>query len=266
MRDKITEMDLPSKGEFHHYLIAGDWHGDHLDDSCYSILKSYAKTLPKYQRNLIINGDFANADFLMSKKKDFKRYIKLNTGIEDYFLPKANEEIDFLNFVLDDLGKVFNQIIYIMGNHDHRYNLFRESCCPFAYRDDFNLEKRLKLKKRGIIVVNNNDWLDIGKVAITHGQWEGRDCKDRHFVACGKSVIFSHVHSSECKAYAVRNETKKAWSLPIMSGLSPEFLGNRENNWTNGFGHLIVKSNGNFQLDVKEIWDNELIYGNKIIR
>lgn len=267
MRDKVTELELPEKGDHLHFMVASDFHGRELDESAYSILINYAKTLPRYQRNLIIVGDFLDAPFLWSKNKEYKKHIKSNTGIEDYFLKQANEEFDLANYMLDEFCKVFDSIIYIEGNHCYRYQRFIDSGdCPFAYHDDFNIAKRLKLNARGILFVRYNNWLDIGKVAITHGMWNGKDCKMRHHMSAMKSVIFGDVHKAEVEAFVSREGTRKAWTLPAMCNLNPVYMDNRDNRWTKGFGHLIVKHNGNFQFNVHEIWDDELIIGNKVLK
>lgn len=267
MRDKITDLQLPKKGDYHHYIIASDFHGKYINESCYQILLSYAKTLPKYQRNLIIAGDFLDAEFLYPKNKDFKKHIKSNTGIEDYFLKQANKEFDLINEILDELCSVFDTITYIEGNHCYRYQRFIDSGhCPYAYHDDFNIEKRLNLKNRNISFVRYNNWLDVGKVAITHGMWNGKDCKLRHHMAAMKSVIFGDIHRAEVEAFVSREGTRKAWTLPAMCNLEMGYMDNRDHNWTNGFGHLVVKHNGNFQFNVHEIWDSELIIGNKILK
>ena len=45
-----------------------------------------------------------------------------------------------------------------------------------------------------------------------------------------------------------------------------EYIKNSENNWSNGFIHLTVKSNGNFQVMVHEIWGSELVVDNRVLK
>jgi hypothetical protein len=53
-----------------------------------------------------------------------------------------------------------------------------------------------------------------------------------------------------------------SWSLPAMCTLNPEYIKNSENNWSNGYGTLHMKPNGNFNFFTHQIWDNELILPN----
>lgn len=260
---KITTLDTPKTGT-KTYFIAGDWHSDHLCTASYSILKQRAQKLPKKKRSLIINGDFLDVPYLMHRQPDFKLWASRANGIEEYFLPKYLEEMHWGNFILDDLKKTFNEIIYIEGNHDDRVRWFSESkFCPSAYKHNFNIATSLQLTKRKILHVKHNDWLDIGDLSITHGMYHGSTCLKKHYEACGgRSVIFSHVHRAECKAFVSRGKTRKAWSLPTMALLNPAYIKNSENNWTNGFGEIVFKPNGHFNVFINEIYDGELCLPN----
>jgi len=264
---KITTVKLPPKGEYHNYIIAGDWHSHALHKASYEILKQYALRIPPHLRCLIINGDFLDCPHLMARDENFKKWAKRPEGIDEYFIPLSEEEFKWGNDVLDELSKIFPRIIFIEGNHEVRYNWFMHSkFCTEAYAHNFDIKKQLKLEERNIHFTPYNNWLDIGKVAITHGQYHGSTCLKKHFEAAGKSVIFSHIHHADSKSFAHRGERKKVWSLPAMCELNPEYMKNRDSNWSNGFGHLTVKPNGNFQFNVHEIWDDELIIDQRTLR
>lgn len=264
---KVKKLSLPKSG-VHNYIIAGDWHSEYIHTPSLKILIKYAQTLPKNNRRLIINGDFIDAEFLMKKNEDYQKWIKRPEGMEQFFLEKAEEELTWANRILDMLSKTFQEIIYIEGNHDWRYNLFKNGACPVAYRPNFDLVTMLNLKKRNITYIGYNDWLDIGKLSITHGMAHGNTATKKHYeFSGGRSVIFSHVHKYECKAFPARGETKQVWSLPCMSNLNPHYIKNTDNNWTNGFGSIHMKPNGNFNVNIYQVWDNELVMPNgKIIR
>lgn len=258
---KITKLKLPRKNEIHSYFLAGDWHSFHLCDSSYSILKKSALNIPKKQRKLVINGDFLDCVHLMKKNEEFQLNIKRANGIQEYFLPETEKEFQWGNQILDELQKVFPEIIFVSGNHDWRYNWFMQAHSPVAYRHNFCLKTGLNLKSRNILFVDYNNWLDIGNLSITHGMFHGTSAVKKHFEACGgRSVVFSHVHKLECKPFVCRGETRQSWSLPAMCGLNPEYIKNTENNWSNGFGLAQFKNNGNFNMNIFQIWDNELIW------
>lgn len=262
----VLSLKAPKKG-VDNYFIAGDWHSHHCHEESVSILFQIAEQFKKSSRKLIINGDFIDAEFLMERKKEFKEWIKRGDGIEEYFLPKSEEELSWANDMLDQIGRIFPETIYIEGNHDWRYRWFMKNKSPHAYRPNFDLSKQLSLKKRGIKLVQYNDWLDIGRLSVTHGMFHGSSCTKRHYEASGgRSVVFSHVHKFECRPFMSRGETRQSWSLPAMCHLNPEYLKNTETSWSNGFGIIGMKPNGNFNLDIKQVWDNEVVHNGKIIR
>ena len=197
----------------------------------------------------------------MKRGDNFKKYIQRSEGMEDYFVYETEKEFTWGNEILDHLQKLFPQIIFIEGNHDWRFKWFMETHSPAAYRHNFCLPTQLQLKKRGISHIHYNDWLDIGKLSITHGMWHSTTALKKHYESAGgRSVIFGHLHKFECKSFQSRGETRQAWGLPAMCTLNPEYLKNTENNWTNGFGLINMKSNGSFNYNTFQIWDNELVW------
>lgn len=243
------------------WFIASDWHGKHLHKSSYNILINHALSLPIEHRNLIINGDFIDTAYFMPKNSDFQQYKDRKDGVDVFFLPEWEEEVKWANEILDELQSVFKNIIFINGNHDSpRVDLFREKFCPVGYQEHFHLEVKLGLLKRGIGSIGYNDWLDFGKLSITHGMYHGSSCHKKHYEACGaRNVLFGHVHSSECKTFTVRGESRSAWSLPAMCELNPHYIKNAETNWQNGYATVFMKPSGDFNLNIHLIFNNELL-------
>lgn len=257
---KISKIDAPAKGEISTYFIAGDWHTETVSQPCLKIMLSMARKLPKKKRRLIINGDFLDAAHLMARNPQYKKWIKRSDGMDGYFIPESERELKWANDMLDILQREFSEIIYIEGNHDWRYRDFMDKApVDFAYHFDYRT--LLRLTTRGIPVVDYNDWLDLGdKLCITHGMYHGTTCHKKHFEACGaKSVIFSHVHHFGCLAFNVRGHTAQAWSLPAFCDLNPEYIKNRENNWSNGFGVIHLKHDSSFNFNVFQVWNDELV-------
>ena len=106
---------------------------------------------------------------------------------------------------------------------------------------------------------NYNDWLDFGQLSITHGMYHGPSAHKKHFQACGgRNVLFGHVHSSECETFVSRGVSKSAWSLPAMCELNPHYIKNSETSWQNGYATVFMKPNGNFNLNIHLVLDNEI--------
>lgn len=257
--DKVTQLELPTSGT-HIYHIAGDWHSFSLHKPTYNILIDHALLLPKNQRRLIINGDFVDIPYGMKKNEGFKFWKSRAHNAEEFFLPTWEEESKWANNLLDELQSVFTEIIFIGGNHDQPRLDNIKKAVGHAYEHNFNIETSFHLKERNIKYIDYNHWLDIGKLSITHGQAHGTTaCKKHYEKSGGRSVIFSHVHQLEVKSFHSRGDAKQVCSLPAMCHLNPEYLRETETNWTNGFGVFGVKPNGKFNLQVYQIWDDELV-------
>ena len=256
---KITGMALPVKG-VSNVFIAGDWHSGHMDTSAFNILIKHAQSLPPDMRNLIINGDFLDAGHLMPRDPMFKKWLGRGEGIEEYFLPLSEAELEWGNECLDKLQKVFKEIIFLEGNHDWRYRDFSKNFAPSAYSHNFDYMRQLHFDKRGIDYVYYNEWLDWGeKLSITHGLYHGATCHKKHYEASGaKNVIFSHIHSHDVKSFVVRGDTRNSVSLPAFCNLNPHYIKGRETNWSKGYGQILMRPSGKFNLNVYQIWDKQL--------
>jgi len=254
----MVTIRLPEfkKSSLEQFVIAGDWHFNHLDMPSYNILKKVLKDMGK--PNLVINGDFFELEFLMFNKPEFRKWHNRGVDGVEYFLERCNEELLWANDILDDLSKYTKSIILILGNHCSRMNAYKETYAPPPYRPQFDISTRLNLRKRNIRMVAYNDWLDIGKVSVTHGMYHGTTAHKKHYDACGRSVIFSHIHHHEIKSFITRGESMFSMSLPAMCTLNPEYLRNRENNWSNGFGYL-NHYNGKYNLGSLNVYDGQLI-------
>lgn len=257
--EEIYRLELPKKGEIDHYFVASDLHSEKIDPASLEILIQHAKLFPKNERRLIIAGDLIDAPYLMPKKEEYKKWIKRSEGMEMFFIPEADAELEYINNLLDRFQKVFSQIIFMRGNHCERFYYFMNSDCPSEYRYHFDLESRLKLKEREILMIPYNCWLDVGALAITHGMYHAKSHNNQHYAVAGKSVMYGHVHHANSTSYITRGKTKKAWSLPAMCNLNPCYIKRRSTNWSNGYATLHVKHTGHFQVHINEIWDNQLI-------
>lgn len=255
---KITTISPPKKGKLDHYFLAGDWHTEKLDIPTFNILLSHAKLLPKSHRNLVIMGDFLDAPHLRLTDAEAKKIAKNTHLLEEEVIPKNDQEFDWGNDILDKCQKVFNKIYLIGGNHcELRYRRFMEMFAPHAYKHNFDMPKRLKLKERGIRLIKYNHWLDIGQhVALTHGMYHGSSHNKRHFETCGKNVFYGHMHQVFVSSFIKRGKTQRATSLPCMCNLNPDYTRDAENNWSNGYGHLIMRDSSIFNFYTIDVWDD----------
>jgi len=260
MSSKIHKLTTPSKGKYHHYIAASDWHDKNMNKSTFKVMMSHAMDLPKSSRRLIIVGDFIDGAHLMIKDPLFSKWLKRgHDGLEHYFMPQAQDEFNWANDILDKLQQVFPEIWYLEGNHDWRYDWFSNICDP-AYKLNFQVPIQLELASRGIEFIRYNDWLDVGdNLSITHGMYHGSTHLKKHYETCGKSVLYGHVHHADCKSFITRGKTKKAWSLPAMCDLNPDYIKNSDNNWSNGYAQFTMDSRSMFNMHILETWEGRLI-------
>lgn len=264
---KTYKLDTPKSG-IEKWYIAGDWHSFFLHKPTFNILCEHAliTTKNKLDRRLIINGDFLDIPYGMKKHEGFKFWKSKAHNAEEFFIPMYEEELEVGNKMLDELQTVFSQIVFISGNHDSPRLDNIKSCVGKEYHHFFNINSGLNLEKRNIPEIGYNDWLDFGEVSITHGQAHGGTAVKKHYEKSGgRNCIFSHVHQFEVKSFHNRGKTTQCFSLPAMCELNPEYMRNGDNNWSNGFGEILMKPNGHFNWNVYQVWDDELVLSNGTI-
>lgn len=261
--DRTTILSTPSEGIIDHYFVASDWHTEALHLPTWNILKQHALLIkPKKKRKLIINGDFLECLHLMLKPHEMRSAAKKIPRIEE-FIELTDEEIAWGNNILDEAQKIFSEIIFVSGNHDYRYLLWMRDYCPPEYRHHFDIYTRLNLKKRKILFIPYPDYLDIGGITVTHGFKHGRNHNKQHIDIIMRSCLYGHVHHVNVTSYDCRGVLKRATSLPTMSTLAPEFqLKRGENNWTNGYGQIAMRSSGKYHLYIHEPVEDELVLPN----
>jgi len=258
---KIHRVKLPKKNELDFYFVTGDWHSEHYSRPTFEMMLQHAQKLPKKNRKLIINGDFLDCPEFMTKFLGAIKMETIRSNMEYIYMPAAEREYEWGCLIFEQLLEVFlpENIIFGLGNHDWRLENFMELYAPKIYKPYFNIDLGLKLSERGIRIYKYNDWLDIGKVSITHGMYHGMSAGLRHYNACGHSVIFNHVHQFTARSFVRREDTVIAWSNPCMSTLAPEYTKNAENNWSDGYGVLAVRSNGMFNYNVFLNVNNQIV-------
>lgn len=257
----ITHVLKTPKEHAQMWFFISDLHSHHLDPKSFNILLKHSQLLPKKQRNLIIGGDFLDMAYFMPKDPGFQYWKDRKDGIDSFFLPQYQDEIKWGNDTLDSLQVIFNNIIFMHGNHDGpRVEMFLSKYCPDGYKPNFNIDRDLNLERRNIGSIQYNDWLDFGELSVTHGMYHGPSALKKHYMACGgRNVLYGHVHSAECATFAVRGESRSAWSNPAMCRLNPSYIKNAETCWQNGYSTINMKINGKFNLTTHLIFDGDLL-------
>lgn len=132
-------------------IVSGDWHLITTEWTVVKLLIRFAETLPKGQRKLAIIGDFLNLTVL-------SRY-------PNYYPPELlNIELEAAAAALDYLLDTFDEIDYLMGNHEAR---FYKALNGFLLGKQFGrlitkgIERgRLRVSKatQGVVVAGGRGW------------------------------------------------------------------------------------------------------------
>lgn len=251
-------MKTPKKGKVDTYFLGFDWHTDALHIPTYNIFRKHAARVPKKGRKAIIGGDFVDCLHLMLKDGEMKKAAKSVPKIEE-LIALSDLEFEWANKILDEMQKDFEEVTYLFGNHGHRYFKWLKYCPP-EYAHHFDIVERLDLKKRKVKYVMYPDYLDIGDLSVTHGYKHGQNHNDEMMKINNCSILYGHVHHYNCKSYSHRGESKRATSSPTMSDTSPDYqLKRGENNWSNGYMVLNMRSDGLFNLYCFEVWKDKLV-------
>lgn len=257
---KIIDLKLPPKSsDIHTYFIAADLHAHKLHVPTFDIMCKHADLISSPA--LIINGDLFELEYMMKRDPNYAKWKNLSGNMDEFFIPKWEEEISFINRILDEAQKHFVKIIFLLGNHSQpRIDEFLRDVCPLAYRGNFSIEDKLKLKQRNIPMINYNDWLEIGDMRLTHGEFSGVSALKKHqAMSSSKSVVIGHIHKLSMMPFRQVDGTNHAWSLPCMSELNPHWLKSKSNDWDLGYAILQVKSTGKFNFYPVINNDNDVI-------
>ena len=256
---RTFKVDLPGSG-FDNYFAISDIHSEHYCPVSHRVFLQHVDMVPRVNRKLIINGDMLDCLHFMGKPGDFRKMAASIPIIENVLIPDSELEFQWGNDYLDMLQNYFDEIYYIQGNHDWRYKNFALNYSPTAYKHHFDISLQLNLKKRGIQMIEYPDYLDVGNLTVTHGVRHGNNHNKAMYELVGRSILYGHVHHYNCTSFVKRGVECKAFSMPCMSLLSPEYQIKRgENNWSNGYANFQVKPNGKFNMFMAEIYDGELI-------
>jgi predicted phosphodiesterase len=233
-------IPMGKKNDYSPYVLRGKMVGIISDLHIpYHDLTSIKLTL-KYLKGvgidtLILNGDIIDCYQLSRWEKDPEN-------------KKFKEEIEMLNQFLDDLQKYFPkvQIIYKLGNHEERYEIFIMQKAPELWKlEVLSWESLIRSKEREIDVVKNKRMIQAGKLNIIHGHEFGHSFFNPVNPARGlylrakANVIAGHSHqTSEHVEADMNGKINGAWSTGALCDLHPAYA--PLNKWCTGFAHVEI--------------------------
>lgn len=189
-------------------------------------------------------------------------FIKLGDWLDLYTLSSHQKDPEFRNWtfkgeleaantLLDEQDKILSGCkskIYIMGNHESRFDRFISSRAPELYGIT-SISRELHLKKRGWKVVPYGDFYQLGHIYYTHdtGTAGARAHLDAEQTMCD-NVVIGHTHRL---GYAViGNQSGKPHVATMLGWLGDKkyakYMGSAAKNryWSQAFGTGVMDRNG----------------------
>lgn len=226
-------------------VILPDLHIPYHDNDAITLALKWAKK-EKYTDFVLLLGDIQDHYSLSRFQKDPRKR-------------RYKEETEDVNKFLDVLEKQFPkaQIIYKLGNHEWRLHRYLQAKAPEIFDlTDFIWKMQLRIKERGIIPVDHDVYMRVGKLSIMHGhELNGASATVNPargaYLKAHECVLMGHYHrSSTHSETSLNRRLDTAWSLGCLCCLWPEYA--RINRWNHGFAGLEVNGD-DFEIENKRI-------------
>lgn len=254
---KSNKTNIKNKN-FKSYLVIGDIHIPFQNDEAIKSVLSLMDDQPF--DGIVILGDFMDMTPISHwlHEKSQNKSLENKRMLSDY--AKGN-------VLLDEIDKRLPAGCdkhFFMGNHERFYNDLIEKY-P-ALEGLLEPATELKLKERGykIYPVNHIEW--IGKLAFCHGMFHSQNYVRAHIQAFKTNVIHADMHSPQmCFDNSPAKELAIAgYCIGCLCNTNPEYMQNRPNKWSHGFGIMYLYQSGDFDLDLKRIVKGKFVYNNKM--
>lgn len=175
------------------------------------------------------------------------------------------KEIEYAKQFLISLKKAMPKakIYFKVGNHEERLENYLKMKAPELWGiKDFTLDSMLEFGRLGIEIIKDKRIVYAGKMPILHGHeirlGAGTVSAARSLALKTKcSAIVSHLHqTSQHTETRLDGKVLSTWSTGCMCELHPEYA--PINKWNNGFLHLMLDDNGNYNVENFKIINGKL--------
>lgn len=192
-------------------------------------------------------------------------FYQLSRFMKDTRKRSVAHELKAVNDLLDVLDQFGAKIIYKLGNHDERWQIYMNQKAPELLGiQAFELSELLKANERGMVVVGEKRIIKANKLNIIHGHEYPSVFSPvniaRGLYMKGKvSAMQGHNHQvSEHTETDMNGEITTTWSLGCLCELNPAYM--PLNRWSQGMAMVDLSDNGK-DFEVR----NYRIYKGKIL-
>lgn len=196
-----------------------------------------------------VNTIFINGDLL-----DFHHQSKFE---HDPRKRSTKEEFDATIEFLEYLRSKFptQNIYFLLGNHDKRYENWLMQKAPMLFMDDYYLlEDRLNLARFSIKKLDDFTLVKAGKLCITHGHlllkgvFAPVNAARGVFMRGKESCLIGHAHKvSEHQETTLQGKVIITYSTGCLCALNQDYAP-FANNYMHGFAHIKTENNGDFHV------------------
>lgn len=240
-------------------IVMGDLHVPFDDKRAVSLVLKFIKKFKP--DNIFLNGDIIDC-WEISK---FERPLSINVRLEQ----EIREVKEFLARLKEASDA---SIIYIFGNHEHRFERFIARNAKELYGlKGLTLEEQLGLAELEITVINNHqreNYYRYGKLLIghfnkvnKHGGYTAKNLREEK----GMSLIQNHTHRGGFSPKRDYASLKAGWENFCLCDLNPTYCSLPD--WQLGFSEIFMDiKSGVFEVHLKMIVDYKIIYGDNVIK
>jgi len=172
----------------------------------------------------------------------------------------VNEFLSRVDRKLDRVG--CNARTITQGNHEIWCDNFAEE----ETREEFKARELMKIDERGWRWHEHGRFAKIGKLHATHGgHFTGLHHAYKTVLGLSASCIYAHFHNVESAHVMHLGGAYGAWSIGCLAKFEKKFLGGKPTSWSHALGVVHVESNGNFHVEVVDIFNGVAwIYGKRV--
>lgn len=231
-------------------LIWGDSHMKHHDKRAHELLYRFSEEAkPDFHLHI---GDLMNCAAVSRFTKNAKRMRTLNPVEEDF--DAADQHWTTLKRINPNAW-----LVWMEGNHEVWLRDYAEENPEVG--SDYDVEKRLRLKERGITFYPFHKQVHkpfrLGGLDVIHGWTAGIHHAYQTALRAQRDTIYGHTHDQTCHMKPGVNKVRhRAWSVGHLADEQSEAMRylRMPTNWLRGFAIITInKSNGHTEVDLKDL-------------
>ncbi len=253
---KKSKVAPNKKKSYETIVVIGDVHIPHHDEPS---VKAFLNCLEDVKPDrMVINGDFLDFGVISHWNANKRKTLELARLKNDYII--GNSLLDEIDIRLPKGCKKD----FLKGNHEVWVDDLLEQMPQLEGL--IEPEALLKLDERGYKVTPYNDFIEIGKLHITHGIFAGGNPVKKHLDELKLNVMFGHTHTigMMLSSSIAREVAFSGYNHGCLCNLAPDYMRGRPHGWSHGFAIVYVYPDKSFEVNLIRILNGQFIYNNKV--